>query len=118
MLTEINPKLPMRNKQQTLEFYVGLMGFQVYGSAAYEDYLMLFRDKVQLHFFKFSELDPLSNYGQVYIRTSEIRDLYQSFQEGGVPIHPNGHLQRKPWGMIEFSVLDPDHNLLTFGEEA
>ena len=27
-----------------------------------------------------------------------------------------GHLQIKPWGQKEFSLLDPDYNLLTFGE--
>jgi hypothetical protein len=26
-------------------------------------------------------------------------------------------LETKPWGMREFSLLDPDHNLLTFGQE-
>jgi hypothetical protein len=33
-----------------------------------------------------------------------------------IPIHPNGHLETKPWGQIEFSLLDPDYNLLTFGQ--
>jgi hypothetical protein len=33
-------------------------------------------------------------------------------------IHPAGHLQTKPWGQKEFSILDPDNNLLTFGEQA
>jgi hypothetical protein len=31
-------------------------------------------------------------------------------------IHPNGKLQTKPWGQKEFSILDPDNNLLTFGQ--
>ncbi len=31
-------------------------------------------------------------------------------------IHPNDPLQIKPWGQKEFSLLDPDHNLLTFGQ--
>jgi hypothetical protein len=33
-----------------------------------------------------------------------------------VEIHPHGLLQLKPWGQKEFSLLDPDNNLLTFGE--
>jgi hypothetical protein len=32
------------------------------------------------------------------------------------PIHPNGKLQNKPWGQREFALLDPDNNLLTFGQ--
>jgi len=27
-----------------------------------------------------------------------------------------GKLEEKPWGEIEFSLLDPNHNLLTFGQ--
>jgi len=27
-----------------------------------------------------------------------------------------GHLEKKPWGQKEFSMLDPDNNLLTFGQ--
>lgn len=33
-----------------------------------------------------------------------------------VDIHPAGHLKAKPWGQKEFSLLDPDNNLLTFGQ--
>lgn len=31
-------------------------------------------------------------------------------------IHPNGPLQTKPWGQREFALLDPDNNLITFGQ--
>lgn len=40
------------------------------------------------------------------------------FLANGVTVHPNGHLQTKPWGQREFALLDPDNNLLTFGQEA
>jgi len=52
----------------------------------------------------------------VYIRTDAIEQLYQSFLENNIAIHPNGKLETKPWGQLEFSILDPDNNLLTFGE--
>ncbi len=29
---------------------------------------------------------------------------------------PMVNCEKKVWGPMEFSVLDPDHNLLTFGE--
>jgi hypothetical protein len=45
-----------------------------------------------------------------------IDQLYASFIEKGISIHQNGKLDRKHWGQKEFSLLDPDHNLLTFGE--
>ncbi|MBB6001598.1 VOC family protein [Arcicella rosea] len=116
MLTDINPKLPMRNKTITRDFYIKQLGFQEFGSADFEGYLMVQKDKIQIHFFEFTALDPTENYGQVYIRTDDIDQLYQTFLANKTIIHPAGHLQLKPWGQKEFSILDPDNNLLTFGQ--
>ncbi len=115
MLTDINPKLPMRNKAQTKEFYLNKLGFQQFGND-YDEYLMVQKDNIQIHFFEFKELDPKENYGQVYIRTNDIDELFQSVLDKKVAIHPAGDLQTKPWRQREFSLLDPDNNLLTFGQ--
>lgn len=116
MLTDIHPKLPMRNKNVTREFYVNKLGFKEFGTTDYDGYLMMERDQIQIHFFEFKELDPKENYGQVYIRTNNIDGLYTSMLDNKTEIHPNGKLQTKPWGQKEFAILDPDSNLLTFGE--
>lgn len=116
MLTAIHPKLPMRSKSATKEFYANKLGFEQLGSADHDDYLMLGRDGIEVHFFLFTELDPKENYGQVYIRTNNVDELYQSFVDNKVPIHPNGTLATKPWRQREFSLLDSDNNLLTFGQ--
>jgi catechol 2,3-dioxygenase-like lactoylglutathione lyase family enzyme len=116
MLTSINPKLPMRDKTATRDYYVNKLGFQEFGSADFDGYLMVQKDSIQIHFFEFKTLDPKENYGQVYIRTDDISRLYQTLLDNKVRIHPNGQLELKPWGQREFSLLDPDHNLLTFGQ--
>lgn len=116
MLININPKLPMRNKSATKDFYMNKLGFQNLGSTDFDGYLMLEKDNIQIHFFEYKDLDPNANYGQVYIRTNDIDNLYQSFLEKKVNIHPNGSLQTKAWGQKEFALLDPDNNLLTFGQ--
>ncbi len=116
MLTEVNPKLPMRDKKVTREFYEKKLGFKVFGNVDYNGYLMLEKDRIQIHFFEFKELDPKENYGQVYIRTDNIETFYQWLLDNKTRIHPNGQLETKAWGQREFAVLDPDHNLLTFGE--
>lgn len=115
MLTAIHPKLPMRDKDATRAYYKKL-GFAEFGDADYDDYLMMRKDGVELHFFAFNGLDPEQNYGQVYFRTDAIESLYQGFLDDKVDIHPNGRLETKHWGQKEFSLLDPDHNLLTFGQ--
>lgn len=114
MLQVIIPKLPMRNKMKTLDFYQNILGFEILGD--YDNYLLIRKDKIELHFFEFNSLKPNENYGQVYIRVTEIENLYKSLLDNSVSIHQNGHLDVKPWGQKEFSLLDPDNNLLTFGE--
>ena len=116
MLVAIHPKLPMRNKNATKAFYINELGFKVFGSADYEEYLMMEKDQIQIHFFLFTAIDPRENYGQVYIRIDNIDSYYQSLLDNNTAIHPNGPLETKPWGQKEFSVLDPDNNLLTFGQ--
>lgn len=116
MLTNVNPKLPMRNKAATQDFYVNKLGFRNVGNSDYEGYLMVEKDSIEIHFFEFKEIDSKENYGGVYIRTNDIDSLYESLLENKISIHPNGALEIKPWGQKEFALLDPDNNLLTFGQ--
>ena len=117
MLTSINPKLPMRNKSVTREFYIEKLGFSFFGNADYDGYLMVEKDHIQIHFFEFKALNPFENYGQVYIRTNYIEEWYKLAIDMNLMLPQAGHLEIKPWGMKEFSLLDPDHNLLTFGQD-
>lgn len=116
MITQITPKLPMRNKAITQYFYVQGLGFKEFGNAVYDHYLMVEKDNCQIHFFLFTDLDPDLNYGQIYLRTDNIDELYKEILNKKLKIHPNGPLEAKPWGQKEFSMLDPDKNLLTFGQ--
>lgn len=117
MLTDIHPKLPMRDKTATRDFYIKKLSFQEFGGADYDGYLMLKKDSIQIHFFEYRELDPKENYGQVYIRVDDIDKFYQLLLDKETSIHPNGQLEIKSWGQMEFSILDPDNNLLTFGQK-
>ncbi len=116
MLTAIHPKIPMRNKAITQDYYLNKLGFHEMGGPGFPEYLMVKKDQIEIHFFLFKELDPKENYGQIYIRTDAIDALYKSLIADKVQIHPNGPLQLKPWGQKEFSLLDPDNNLITFGQ--
>jgi hypothetical protein len=118
VLTDINPKLPMRDKAVTRDFYINKLEFREFGSADFDGYLMVEKDNIQIHFFEFREINPEENYGQVYIRTDNIDVLYRALLDKNLSIHTSGHLQTKPWGQKEFSILDPDNNLLTFGQSA
>lgn len=106
----------MRDRAVTLDYYTRQLGFENIAAADYPDYLILKKDQAEIHFFLHPALDPLVNDGQVYFRARDIESLYQELISRQVAIHPAGALSVKPWGQKEFSLLDPDHNLLTFGQ--
>jgi catechol 2,3-dioxygenase-like lactoylglutathione lyase family enzyme len=112
MLTEIHPKLPMRDKKITRDFYLNKLGFTIAGGD-YDGYLMIKRDGIQIHFFEFRDVNPAENYGQVYIRTDDIKGFYEMAKKAGADVTT---LESKPWGQQEFSIHDPDNNLLTVGQ--
>ncbi|NNE31957.1 MAG: VOC family protein [Winogradskyella sp.] len=116
MITAIHPKLPMRSKEVTRLFYIEKLGYEELGDEDYEGYLMFKKDLIEIHFFLFKDLVPKENYGMVYIRVDAIDHLYRSYLNNNITIHPNGKLKMQPWGQKEFSILDPDNNLLTFGQ--
>ena len=59
MLTDIHPKLPMRDKAATKDFYLNKLGFKEIND--YGDYLLLKKDGIEIHFFEFKDLDPKEN---------------------------------------------------------
>ena len=111
MISSVIPKLPMRNKIETKNFYINQLGFKEIGD--YDYYLMLKKDNFEIHFFEFKDLNPLENYGQIYIRTQNIEELFAFIKSKNLK---STKLEHKPWRQIEFSILDPDHNLITFGQ--
>lgn len=79
MLTTIHPKLPMRDKTATRNYYINQLGFQEFGSADFDGYLMVAKDNIQIHFLNsknwipkkttdrcISEQMPLKNYTRTY----------------------------------------------------
>lgn len=63
MLTDIHPKLPMRDKAKTKDFYLNNLGFKEIGD--YAQYLIVGKDTIEIHFFEFKDLEPDTNYGQI-----------------------------------------------------
>jgi len=58
MLTDIHPKLPMRNKNITKNYYINELEFTELISVDYEEYLILKKDNIEIHFFEFKSLNP------------------------------------------------------------
>ncbi|MCG2793218.1 MAG: VOC family protein [Weeksellaceae bacterium] len=115
MISLIIPKLPFINKEKTLDYYSKL-GFEMV--ADYSDYLITKYQELEIHFFKFETLLPEKSDFMIYLKIdNNIEKFYQEIENQGIEIHPNGKLEIKPWGTKEFSLLDPNGTLLSFGKE-
>ena len=55
MLTDINPKLPMRDKIATKEFYIDKLNFSEISD--YGEYLLIRKDNVEIHFLNSKTLN-------------------------------------------------------------
>ena len=115
MISQIISKLPFISKEKTVEYYQNL-GFEFV--ADYGDYLIATYNDSEIHFFEFGSLIPEKSDFMIYLRISNnIDHFFEHIKEKNITIHPNGSLETKPWGMREFSLIDPNGTLLTFGEK-
>ncbi|WP_276374197.1 VOC family protein [Chryseolinea sp. H1M3-3] len=109
------PKLPSKDLAATKSFYIDKLNFRQVG-ADYPDYLMLYRDGIELHFFLNPDLEETANDGMCYIRVTQIDKLHAMLTLAG-DIPCIGKLEPRPWGQKEFSLVDNNENQITFGEE-
>jgi len=106
------PKLASLDLERTQRFWADKLGFAPV--ATYPDYGVSARDDVQVHFWLTDDADIPKQTG-CRIDVTGVDALHDELQAAGV-VHPNGPLTDQPWGFREFSVLDGDGNLVTFGE--
>jgi catechol 2,3-dioxygenase-like lactoylglutathione lyase family enzyme len=131
------PILPVRDVAKTLAFFDRL-GFT---TSRYDDgYGFAQRDLIDLHFSQRKDLDPSTEAGSCYINVADVDALYDEFRRADVwhvqvPMTSADHdeLERrwrdgasiariadvteKPWGTLEFELMDPSNNLLRFGRD-
>jgi DNA-binding transcriptional MerR regulator len=106
------PKLASLELERTQRFWQEKLGFE--RLFTYPDYGISGRDGVQVHFWLTDDADIPKQTG-CRIDVTGVDALHDELHAAGV-VHPNGPLTDQPWGFREFSVLDGDGNLVTFGE--
>jgi catechol 2,3-dioxygenase-like lactoylglutathione lyase family enzyme len=113
MLKSAVPILASLNEEETVKFYTEKLGFTFHSS--WEGYLILSRDKINLHLWPCT--DPaIPKATGCYMNVTKVDDLYAEYEPMGV-VHPNGKLKEMPWKMKQFSILDNNGNIIHFGEE-
>jgi catechol 2,3-dioxygenase-like lactoylglutathione lyase family enzyme len=110
-LTSAVPIIPARQVEAATAWYRDELGFEVVHAET--EYGVVARDDIQVHFWGPSGIDPKDSMTMYRIGTSDLDALYEHCRERDI-LHPNAPLERKPWGLREFAVVDGDGNLITF----
>jgi len=113
------PILPARDIEETIEFYECLGFSLAYKHLDPDDYIILRRDKLELQFFRWPQLDTQATFAGSYLRVSDVDAIFQSFAAARLPARGTpslGGIKRRVWGMREFHLVDCNGNLLRVGE--
>jgi len=113
------PVLPSRDLEETAQFWAKL-GFEEVFRYPEEGYSILRNGAFEVHFFRWAELDPTSNFSSCYLRVADVDAWYGRFARAELPARgmPSlGGIEKKFYNMREFRLVDPDGNLVRVGEE-
>src|SRR5687768_10474036 len=113
----IMPEMPVRNLSASVEFYTNVLGFRLEHLHG-DEYAVMRREGGRLG-LKRSEPDVPPGTGRLYAFVSGIEAFFASVSArveaaGGRVIEP---LARRPYGLQDFTLHDPDGNRLAFGEQ-
>ncbi|MEM1151479.1 MAG: VOC family protein [Pseudomonadota bacterium] len=118
MLEQVCPILPSRDLTATKDFYES-WGF----TAWYDDgnYLLMNRDQVEIHFFRYPDHVPAQSDHGAYVRPKDVDAISDELAQLNLPSDKGfprfSAAEDKPWGMREATLWDPDGNLLRIGQE-
>lgn len=110
------PVLPTRDTARARAFYERL-GFANTGDEDWsEDYLVLRAGEIEVHFFRWDDLDPHAPGGLCHIRVPDADALHRLWSPLGLPDTGAPRLSAissTPWGVRQFALVDPDGNCLS-----
>ncbi len=107
------PVLASLDMVRTLDFYRDMLGFrtQHFGAFAYG---MAVRGDTELHFWARDDKHIAEN-TSCYIR---VEDFVAVHREVSLKLPSLQPMVRTAWGIDELYVIDPDGNLIKFGQES
>ena len=109
-----NTVFNVSNLDESIRFYIDTLGFKLdfqYGEPYF--YAGLSYGPVNLHISTKYPLRDNTGHGHLYITCDEVDNYYEVLVKKGVRIvSPLGD---QPYGLKDFSITDPDGNMLGFG---
>jgi catechol 2,3-dioxygenase-like lactoylglutathione lyase family enzyme len=113
----VAPILPSRDLRATASFYERL-GYEERGLWP-DEYLIVSRGSIGLHFFHCPQLDPWTSIAGCYLYVEDADALHSEYSALGLPEKGIPRLHGAPedtdYGLREFAVVDEDGNLLRIG---
>lgn len=106
---KIMPELPLRDVPAGAAHYRDVLGFSV--NYQQHDIAVMDRDEVRLLLVA---KENGRSAGSCYVYVSDADALHAELLAKGARVL--GAPVSRPWGLREFSVLDPEENRLTFGQ--
>jgi len=111
------PVLPAADVQASLAWWTGACGFrEVF---CHGNYAGIERDGVAVHLAEMTDKALAKAVGEqtmVRVQVTGVDALYAEYVGRGGVVHPNGPLEKKPWGSREFAAIDPNGVCVTFAE--
>lgn len=111
------PQLASGNVNETEAFFHDFLGFKTASKMIENNFLMVTRGPVEIHFWQASDRETAMNIAtqsSCYIRVKNITMLFEELKERGTKFRYE--LQKMPWGMYEMQIDDPFGNAIRFGE--
>jgi uncharacterized glyoxalase superfamily protein PhnB len=112
------PVLPAVDVAVSLEWWTARCGFtEAFRDNTPPNYAGISRGGAHLHLAGMNDAKLARIVGDqtmVRIRVEDAEAMYAEYQERGGVVHPNGPLQTKPWGTMEFGAIDPTGVCVTF----
>lgn len=105
------PVLASLNMARTLAFYANVLGFTTHHVEGYT-YGIAVRGNTELHFWDCADPHIAQN-TSCYLRVDDIQAVYRHLNPRLPALQPVVHTA---WGMDELHVIDPDGNLIKFGQ--
>ena len=116
-MLDVAPILPSRDLEATSAWYSRL-GFERKGLWP-DEYLIVRRGAVGLHFFHAPDVDPFTSIAGCYLYTADADAIFAEWAALDLPDSAIPRLHGAPqdtdYGLREFALVDPDGNLLRIG---
>jgi catechol 2,3-dioxygenase-like lactoylglutathione lyase family enzyme len=114
MSTQVVPVMHIADVEAAVTYYTTVLGFTE--DFRWKDYAGVSWDSsARLHLNGFgSEPDRIGK-GQAYFLVPNVDEVYAGMVDRGATF--GHHIVDNPYGMRDFSVLDPDGNRYTFGTD-